>query len=130
MRQLIFNAMKRNLPILQINKTNINNITLPFTYGLEINQQSSSNGSHFSTVTDAKVAASNDSKKIENNPYYSKYAEKIKKAQLLNKIESEKNVEKQNPTIDGEFMVEKDDQQNSEIKSIKGLTILFKTIKF
>lgn len=111
--------MKRNLPIFQLSKTN--NITLPFTYGLELNQQSSSNGIHFSTATNAEVASSDDSKKIENNPYYSKYAEKIKKAQLQNKIESEKNVEqKQNPTIEGEFTVKNDDQLNSEINSVKG----------
>lgn len=115
--------MNRNLRNLQQTKSNI----LPLYYSLAINPNNPVN--KLSTETTCNVeqqqqqqphqSSSKEAKSIEENPYYSKYAEKIKKAQLQSS--SSVKIDKIKPELKQSTIVE-DEKLKSEIKTIKGLS--------
>ncbi|XP_027202068.2 ATP synthase mitochondrial F1 complex assembly factor 1 [Dermatophagoides pteronyssinus] len=118
-RILLMKIMNRNLRNLQQTKSNV----LPLYYSLAINPNNPVN--KLSTETTCNVEqqqphqSSKETKSIEENPYYSKYAEKIKKAQLQSSSSSVKNeADKIKPELKQSTTVE-DEKLKSEIKTIK-----------
>ena len=129
---LSLNIMNRNLR----NLTQPSNNVLPLCYSLAINPNNPVNKLLLST--DAIVNAEQQQKQqslkksIEENPYYSKYAEKIKKAQLsssssLTSNDGDKKIEspeKKPSTTIVESVAEDCEKLKSEINTIKGLNDL------
>ncbi|KAH9415081.1 ATP synthase mitochondrial F1 complex assembly factor 1 [Dermatophagoides pteronyssinus] len=112
-RILLMKIMNRNLRNLQQTKSNI----LPLYYSLAINPNNPVNKLSTETTCNAERQqqqqqphqSSKEAKSIEENPYYSKYAEKIKKAQLQSSS---------SPELKQSTIVE-DEKLKSEIKTIK-----------